>query len=596
MVFSADEPSSPLERARRWTDPAPWAVLVGTLVAGARLAPDPTGRLLGHTLSEAPGHLWIQWLLDRAATGDDAWFGQQDIILGESLWVVPTDWLARLVTGLLGIVTGPVLAYNLTALGLLALVGAAVVRVARIAGAGRWSSAVAAPLAMGSPALLGFLADGRIDSVGVGWAALLAASWLLAMRAPTWGAGLRIGGWATLVILSGPNLVIATALAAVVPSVVAVLLDRRRLRPLAGAAAVAAVSGGVLLGLLVLVEQNDPGRLEQRSNEERRPAVLAVDAEAIAGNRFADTWAGAATLNREVPVGTAWAVPTEIQDNPLTRNAADMVTVQPYAPGAWWTFAVVPWLLALVGLLLRPRESAPWLALAAGLHVLGLGYGAAQTLPLSVGGQLWYVAPAVLLDRIPGLSIFNNYGLFSVFHGVALAVAAALGARALPGRPWALVAVVALWGVEVQRGPVPLPLAVSDIRLPDGLVPAIDAAAGERAVVVLPLGKDINNYLQIHHGRPTPMRFRFGPTSGDADPILADPNGSVNALVRTAAGGPAPPDLAGQLASGGVGAVVVLPGLLPPEAGARLEAAVAGALGAPSWTDGERRVYRMPAR
>ena len=53
------------------------------------------------------------------------------------------------------------------------------------------------------------------------------------------------------------------------------------------------------------------------------------------------------------------------------------------------------------------------------------------------------------------------------------------------------------------------------------------------------------------------------------------------------------PDLPAALAAGGIGAVVVLPGVLPPEGGARLSHAVEASLGSPAWTDGERQVYRV---
>lgn len=558
-----------------------------------RLAPDPTRRLLGHTLGEAPGHIWMQWLLDQAAGGAHAWFGQEGVILGERLWVVPTDWASRLVSGALGVLVGPIAAYNLTALGLLALAGAAAARLARLAGAGRWPSALAALITMWHPALLGFLADGRIDSMGAGWVGMLAAAWLVAMRAPSWSAGLAVGGWAVGVVLSGPNLTVATAMAAAAPSVAAAALDRRRLRPLASAAAVAAVAAVAVVALIFSVERHDSARLEQQSNVERRPVIEALDAEAVAARRQADFWGGASVLNRTVPVGSAWALPTEIHDSPATRNAATMTTTQPFAPGAWWVFSAVPWLLAGLGLLRSPRQAAPWVAMAAAMKLLGLGHGSSQTLPLALGGQLYYIAPAVLIERIPGLSVFNNYGLFSTFETLAVAVAAALGCRALPWRPWWCLGAVALWLLEVQRGPTPLPLAVNDMRLPDGLLEAIEPIGGGEAVFLLPISKDLNNYLQTHHQRPTLMRFRFGAAEPQAEPMLADPNGSANDLLRAARGEHAAPDLAARLADGGVGAVVVMPSLLPPAEGAQLQQRVQQALGTPSWSDGARQVYRL---
>lgn len=560
----------------------------------ARLGADPAGRLLGHTLSEAPGHLWMQWLIRRAVFEGEPLFGQDDIILGETLWVMPLDWITRAAAGLLELVVTPEATYNLLAAALLALAGAAAARLAAQAGAGKWPAALAALLVIWSPSLLGFAADGRLDSMGIGWVGMLAVAWIAAMRAPSWRRGAAMGGWAVGVVFSGPNATVATALAAAIPTAAAARRDPRRIRPLLIATGIAGAAAVLTLTTLVLVERNDSGRLEQISNEDVQHVFEATTPEAIAQNRLADFWVGARALNHDVPVGSAWRLPPTLHGHPATQNAARMAVVQPYAPGAWWGISVVPWLLALVALVRAPRAAAPWVALAAASLVLGLGHGSSQTLPLRIGSQLYYIAPAVLIERLPVLSAFNNYGLFSTFSALAVAVAAAIGASRLPRPPLVVAAAALLWLAEVQRGPVPLPLAVNDMRPPAGLLEALEGMPAEQAVMMLPMSKDLNNYLQTHHHHPTLLRFRYADVAPGKDPMLADPNGSASALLDHVRGrSTRSRRLPRELAAGGVGAVVAVPALLPPPHDEALTEALRQALGAPSWSDGGYQVYRL---
>ena len=593
---AGDAPPSPPPRA--WADPAIWAVALGTLLPLARLAPAPTERLIGHTLGEAPGHLWMQWLLRRGLSPGVPLFGQTDVVLGEPLWVVPTDWINRAVALVLEPLLGGILTYNAIVAALLLLAGAATVRLARRAGATPWPAALAALLVMWHPALMGFVADGRVDSIGVGWVGMLAVAWLAAMRTPTARRGVGIGAWAAGVVLSGPNLLVATAMAALAPTAAAVVAGWRRRRPLAVAAASSGLTAAGVLATLVHVEGNDRGRLEQVSNAEARPLIEAVDPAMLVERRLADAWMGARQLNREVPLGSAWALPAVLEDRPSTVNAASMGTVQPYAPGAWWALCVVPWGLGLVGLAMRPRAVAPWLAAAVGLQVLALGHGSSQTLPLALGPEQYYLAPAVLLERIPGLSVFNNYGLFAVLASLAVACAAARALSAVPRRwhPWAATAAAALWIMEVTRGPVPLPLSVTEMPPPAGLIESLAPVAHDHGVVMLPVSKDLDHYLQTLHGRPSWMRFRFGEATPQGDPLLASTGPASEALLAAGAGRPVGRDLCRALLAEGIGAVVAVPALLPRAQGDRLDDGLHAALGPPDWSDGGRQVYRCAGR
>lgn len=554
------------------------AVLLGVCLAGARLVVAPTHRLLGHTLGESLGHLWTQWLLHRSLWSGKALFGQTDLILGETLWIVPTDWSTRIISEVLGLVVGPVVAFNLTALGLLAFSGVAAAKLSRMLGAGPWPAAVAALLVMWSPGMLGFCADGRVDSMGLGWVGMLAASWLQAMRTPSWKNGMWMGLWGFGVVLCGPNTVFATVMVAVVPSVLAVLLNWQRMRPLAIAAAITGFGAVLVLAVFVGVERNDSGRLNWE-HETVQPLIERVDAQQLSQRHQVEFWRGAHQLNHAVPVGSAWHMPDIVQDNPAALQAAQMMTTQAFAPGAWWRVSVIPSVLAVLAVLLCGRRLYGWAVLGVVTLIFGLGYGSSQTLPLSIGAAQYYIAPAVLLERIPGLGNFNNYGLFSTFFGLVLAI---LSAQCLQRAPlWGLALVAVLWGVETQRGPAPLPLSVVDVQLPAGLEAAMSSDA-DAAIMVLPISKDINYYLQTIHHRPTVMRFRYGETLADGDPLLADPNGSVNALLRSVRSGNGGADIPRRLRDAGVGTILILPELLPPSTGEVLQGRAQDALGEPT--------------
>jgi hypothetical protein len=92
------------------------------------------------------------------------------------------------------------------------------------------------------------------------------------------------------------------------------------------------------------------------------------------------------------------------------------------------------------------------------------------------------------------------------------------------------------------------------------------------------------------------MRFRFGPSSPDGDPILSDTGPALIELLSVARGAPPRPDLCRRLSAEGIGAVIVMPSLLPATFATRLDAAARSALGDPDWSDGQRQVYRCEAR
>ncbi len=572
------------------------AVMVGGLVAvGLGLARGAPGSLLlAHPLGEAGGHLWLQWLLERSLAGGGGFVGAEGVVMGERLWVLPTDGLSRLLGLPLGLLFGRVVAFDLTVLGLLALGTGAVARLAGALGARPLPAALASLLFLWSPALLGFAADGRVDSLGIVWLPVLALAWLRATRAPSWRSGALLALAAVAVALAGINHAVVTALVMAPPTLVALLRDRRRALPYGMGALAGGVAIGVLVSTLLEVEGHDPGRLTQLSNPEGRQLITTVTTAMIHEGRMADFWWGAQRLHRAAGPFDWWRLPETVLRIAHTHHAADTLTVQSFAPGGFWWTPAVPWALAAIGLWRDPRGLGPLVALAAAAQVLGMGYGFPHMLPLKLGSHTLYVAPAVLLEGIPGLDRFNNYGLFSVVAAMAHAVVAA---RVFSGLAWGRVAglaAVGLWTVEVMRGPVPLPLDTTRVDLDPALVAPLAGLPADEGVLTLPLSRDLAFLLQSHHGHPTPHRFRAGPAKAQRDPMLADPTDAIHQLITVARGERRPQGHERHaLRAAGLGAVVVVPQLLPPKQARQLETPLHAALGTPDWAGPAGAVWRL---
>ncbi|MFT4978134.1 MAG: hypothetical protein ACI8S6_004042, partial [Myxococcota bacterium] len=567
-------------------------VCAGAAAAVARVAADPTGRVVGHPLSEAPSHLWMQWLLDRAVWEGAALFGQRDVVLGEQLWVMPADWSTRLLVGPLGWVIGRPAAYNVAVLGLLILAGLATRALAARAGASRWPAALAGLLVIWHPAVLGYAADGRLDSLGIGWSALVGWAWLGLVTTPSWAAGLRLGACAAATVLAGINLTAATSIAALAPTLF-VAWSRPRVRgPLLAAAGLAAAATASVLGILLSVERHDPGRLLQDSNLTSRPLVSI----ASSASQLAEQWVGARALH-ETAVSSIWSLSPAIATRSSLQQAASELILWLYAPGGWWYLAAVPWALVGLGLLRAPRRIAPWALGAALLQLLAMGYGPSQTLPLSLGGETrYYLAPAVLLEQLPGLSAFNNYGLFGGLAAIALATGAALS-LSLSGLRWAgllSVLLAAAWGAEIAlRSPAPLPLPATEVRPPSAWLDALATLPPGEGVLVLPLSQELTYLLQTHHGRPVTVRFRPLPDATGEPQQIADPSGKIQRFLQGVARGSSNPSC--DLDGAGLGAVVLLPALLPPAQRAVTRQRVEGCLGAPRWSIDGAHIYATSA-
>ena len=589
-------PRHHLRLRRTLADPGVWAVAGAVAVAMAAVWADPTHRLVGHTLGEGTSHLWVQWLIDRWLVDGHPPFGQQGVVAHERLWFVPTDLSTRAGAHLLGRWVGPVAAYNVTVAFLLALAGGSTVALARQAGATRGASALAGVWMVWAPSLLGFAADGRVDSLGVGWVGLWVWTLLRVVRQPSLARGVVLGGATIGVMASGPNPSLALALVGGGP--VLWWMGRRAAvrRPFLVAGAVLAPVALVVGWTIVDVESHDPGRLERSDPPASTAPIAPYDPDLDGAVHHVRLWQAAHAVDRDAWVQPWHRLPASLQAHPAMAEAASHGQAQVVAPGARWTWTLVPWSLAIWGLLRRRPGAGQWVVLAGVCQVLALGLGPAQALPLRVLGEDWVVAPCGVLHHIPGLRVFNNFGLYGPMASMAVAVAAACGWREHPG--WLGLLALA-WGVEVQSGPVPLPLRATDLTVPAEVLSTLDGVDPRRSIVSLPRTTHADRWLQSLHHHPSVQRFRLGKSQAadGRDGVLAAGSRSVAALEGRALGGASPrTDRTAGLAADGVGAVVLLPELLPADARPAYRAAVTEALGPPDVQADGVWVFLVPSR
>jgi hypothetical protein len=496
------EPGTSVPWRRRLADPRmlllAWPVLAayGALGDGARM--------LGHPAGEGPGHIWVTWALADAfrLPGNTV-----DAPAGLA-WVFPTDLTSRLATLLLRIPFGDVAAYNLVTVALLAFAGLAVNAVARELGLGRWASVAAGLFATAHPALLGYAADGRQDSLALGWAALLVHAWLRCVSAPSTRTALWLASSVLLLQLSSPNYLLALALP-LAPLSLGVLARRRPARRALVLAAVASMlTTGPAAWALLHFDARAGTRLEADFLQGLPLTERLTDADwGSAKCGACELWRGALRMDVTDEAYDALVAPAILLREPrILFNSGDFV-LRSFAPGARRHMGVVICALVAVALLLLSRHAV----VAAGCGfvgiVLSLGYGLGNALPFSVPGVdgLHVVRVAQVLAAVPGLGAFGNYGVFAVLGHAALGVAAAAGVDALGRRAGraALVAAIAItgWLAELQYGSAtPLPLATTRMPLLEDLGPLSEDHVAKAGVLLVHRNLDLDRYLQTLHG------------------------------------------------------------------------------------------------
>jgi len=537
------------------------AVLLGvTLAAGGHLLGHLDDRLIGHALGEAHGHAWLHWLFARKlqlGLGDP--FLHQGVFLSGDLWLWPLDPVNQLLAQPLHWLLGEPAATNLLALGQLLLAAAAAWWLARCAGARAAAAAVAAALLALHPATLGYLADGRIDSLAIGPALLVVAAWLALLRRPSRRAAVALGAAVGLLGAWNANWLYLCALVLAPLSLLALALAPRRRGPsMLLAALLAALLATPSMAAVMAGERHPQGRQTAEPLPQTGGLVQTIQPGDVCSvctmERFAG-WLDRGPASHDLLAWPAGAA----QLDPVLREATFLPSI---APGTRRFVGFTQLLLGLGALLLAPRRSAAWLAATLALLWLSTGPG----LPLGPpgGADRWLLRSAPLVTRLPFGAGFSNYGLFGMAGQACWATGVALGLSALAQRWQRLplvpvaIACLAAWTLEVQlRSPVPLPLRTTSLQYP-ALLTEISRRPGGGAVLLANRRAELDRLLQTVHERPILTRWGVdGWTTGvpEADAFLATIGTGTPGCLARAAG-----SWRGELSAAGIGWVLDLPG------------------------------------
>ncbi len=473
--------TEPTSRGSAWRAVAGGALLVLVTASGLLVSPG----LLGSPGAEVYGHAWVQgW----HAAALPAWPTTTEGLLTEAgPWAV-IDPLPTLFAAVLGRIFGGIVGYN--AWILVSVFGAFL--------GGAWlarregGSPLVGGLLLGSfPAFSGSLSSGLTEDGAVGLAAV--ALGLLRDRRP----GAVVLGGLGLGLLAATGLVLAywTALVGLLMGLHSVFEERRRLWPLAIAAA-AALASALPVAALQGVRLGGEGHRLGSVVEQVEPLWRL------------NPWRGADLLSYFVP-GPLDPGPALLHTHPGYLGLAALALAFVGGRSRWW----LPLLLAL---LLAPGRR--------------LSFGGA---PLGLDNPA-----VVLLSALPGAGLLNHHGRALLLAGVALSVLAARGFARLPSRGKALF--IGLIGLDLLLGrPLPVPLPVAEAAPLDVLSALGSLPAGP--LLVLPAaGPGINFqrplFDQPVHGRPLVL----SPNQPGLPPaMMRSPSGRW--LAGLAAEVPAPP-------------------------------------------------------
>lgn len=486
-------------------------------------------QLLGFAGAEVYGHAWVQWWHGGALPG---WPSGTELAVGAEVWPV-IDPLPTALAAAVGLLVGPTVAWNLLALGAVALAFLGGWVAAR-----RWGGH---PLIGGlgvalAPVFAGSLASGLTEDWALGLVALG-----LGLLAPRGGWKSAVGAGALLGLSAWCGLYLA----------------------LFGAVGALLVGGWELVGGL----RGRPGQDWRRPLLAAAVAVaLAAPAAALQGARLSGEGHRAGQkVVREEPL---WRV------NPwFGADAASFVVPGKAALTPETLVRLHPAYLGLVALGLglwatRRRDeedtpAGPWTALVAVCVPLALGPG------ISVAGTPVADNPVVsVTSQLPVLGLVNHHGRWMLVGQVALVLLAARGVRRLPR--WTVAPVAGAMVLEfalVSPAPWPLPVTNAQVAPVFSELPAdLDGR-----VLVVPLGGPGVHFQQPlfeqrAHGLPLAHRpnqpgpapgvgasatgrWLAGPPESAPGPLdLADLDGIGAVVVRTdrvawAQAGLGPPDV-----------------------------------------------------
>jgi len=534
----------------------------------------PWRGLVGHPEIDVWNHAWgYWWVADALGHGALPWHtARLGAPNGGVLWYVdmvgaltqlPTTWTL-----------GPAAAYNAAIVGRVALAGlGAHLLCERLYGRGTHALVAGVGLVT-APMLLCEVHNGISEVVAIYWVAfgLLAAARALGVGEAT--APPRLRDFVLLGLVGGLTTAASFYYGLTLALLVAGWVLSRARRLDAGA------WGGLALAAIVALAVGLPALLALRAS--------IADPEAL--------------IRRSGALNTALAahnaVDPRVYLTPGTFWSVDLLARygEPFRHTGYlrWTAVV----LATVTVARRPREAAPWVAMAAASLVLGLGpYLWWNEDWVRVGGKLLSLPFGWMQKLVPELAITHPLRL-SVGAQVIVAV---LAGGALRGRPagWAALAALLL-ALETALGSV----AVWPIPASPTAVPSIYAEIAEdvdaRAVLDLPAevgtGMATSRYFWFqtvhHHPIPYTPDARAGST-GDAETFGALPS-SMASPEREPPPTPAlrPPQIEHLRAVYGW---IVLHTDLDARTGrpGQLEPWLTAALGAPTKGDGDTLVWRL---
>ncbi len=588
---------------RAQADPGPFVLLGWVLLCTGNVLGHLGSRVLGHPQGESMGHLWIHWLLARnLRSGRWPLFRMDGVEVGKDTWVYPVDLSTHLVAQPLYRLFGDPAAYNLTALGLLLFAALATYHLARHLQTvpEPLAATVATVVAVFHPAFLGFAADGRLDSMTLGWAVLVLLMWHRLVTAPTYRAGVWLAVCVGLLMAASPNLTYVMAIVLTPPSVILLVTSTRRLAlPFLTAGVSSALLVAPLAYLLFTVEKQAKGRLNISYEAPEVPVVERVSPFEEPYQIVLHLWIGAEALDRGPQVYDPFqlaAVLTTLPAPPLPETMAPA-----YAPGTRHYVSVLGVALLVLSLILAFRRAWPWLLGGALVAFLGFGLGVQNALPLHLPGSnvWWQLRSAPLLSWLPLSSHFSNYGLFTALGNVLTSLGCLQGLTALSqrlprrARHAVMLGLMALWLGETQRlSPVPLPLRATLVRVPEP-VRYLGQQKDGMGVTGTPINSDLDRFLQTKHGHPITSAWnRTSAWYTEKEALLGRLLEGDDDRCRRAT----PRRVREALQEAGIGWVVLYPGLLRPEPRERFRACLDHLLGRPTRRDDAVVLYDVRGR